>query len=142
MTSTEQNLALVRRAVDEVWNRADYSRLDEILVDDFIVHATGTMEDLHGPAGVKAFYTTLHEAFPDLAFTIEDQVASGDRVVTRWSARGTHRGAFEGIAPTGKQVELTGIDIDRIVDGRVVECWPQVDQLGLLVQLGALSIPT
>ncbi len=88
-----------------------------------------------------AFYTGLRAAFPDIHFTIEDQIAAADRVVTRWSARATHSGEFQGIPPTGNAVVVTGIDIDRIADGKVVECWPVVDELGLLHQLGVAPSP-
>ena len=79
----------------------------------------------------------LRAGFPDLTITVEDQVAEGDMVVTRWIARGTHRGAFQGVPATGRDVVMAGTDIDRIVGGKVAECWAQVDELGLMRQLGA-----
>jgi steroid delta-isomerase-like uncharacterized protein len=138
---SEQNTALVRRAVEEVWNRSNYAILGELAASDIVIHATRPGEDLHGPAGITQFYTELRAAFPDIHFTIEDQIAAGDRVVTRWSARATHRGEFQGIPPTGKQVALAGIDIDRIANGKVIECWPIADELSLLQQLGAVPAP-
>jgi predicted ester cyclase len=89
----------------------------------------------------EQFYATLRAAFPDIHFMIEDQIAEGDRVVTRWSARATHTGEYQGISPTGKQLSVTGIDIDRIANGKVVECWPHMDELGLLQQLGVVPTP-
>jgi predicted ester cyclase len=83
----------------------------------------------------------LREAFPDLHFTVEDQIAAGDRVVTRWAGTGTHEGEFQGIPPTGRKVRISGIDIDRFASGKVVECWPEVNELGLLQQLGVLPAP-
>jgi steroid delta-isomerase-like uncharacterized protein len=138
---SEQNKALVRRAVEQIWNQGNYAILDEFVTGDFVVRGSAPAEDIHGPDGVTQFYSALRAAFPDLHFTIEDQVAEGDRVVTRWTASATHTGVFQGIPPTGKQVSLTGIDIDRIVNGKVVECWPKVDELGLLRQLGVFSAP-
>ena len=138
---SEQNKQLVRRAVEEIWNRGNYAVIDEFVASDFIVHASALADEIHGPEGATHFYTTLREAFPDIHFTIEDQVAEGDRVVTRWAARATHNGNFQGIPATGKQATLTGIDIDRIVNGKVVECWPNVDELGLLQQLGVIPAP-
>jgi steroid delta-isomerase-like uncharacterized protein len=87
------------------------------------------------------YVAALRDAFPDVHITIEDQVAEGDRVVTRWTARGTHTGAFQGIPPTGKRGSMTGIDINRFADGKVVECWTNADDLGLLQQLGVIPTP-
>jgi len=93
-------------------------------LNPLVVHSSPPGDEIHGPEGVKQFYATLHTVFPDIHFLIEDQFAEGDRVVTRWSARATHTGQYRGIPPTGKQFRVTGIDIDRIVGGKVVECWP------------------
>lgn len=136
---SEQNKALVRHAVEEVWNGQNFANLSEMVASDIVIHATLPEGEIHGPEGIKHFYGALHNAFPDLHFTIEDQIAEGDRVVTRWSARGTHTGEFQGIPPTGTQFRLTGIDIDRIANGKVVECWPNADELGLLQQLGVVA---
>jgi steroid delta-isomerase-like uncharacterized protein len=138
MSPTQHNAHLVRRAIDEVWNRGDYSGLDEFVARDLVIHAASPGQEIHGHEGVKQFYSMLHEAFPDIHFAVEDQIAADDRVVTRWSARATHQGAFNGIPPTGKQINLTGIDIDRLAGGKVVECWPQMDELGLLRQLDVI----
>jgi steroid delta-isomerase-like uncharacterized protein len=104
------------------------------------VHSSAPGEEIHGPEGVKHFYTQLRNAFPDIHFRIKDQIAEGDKVVTHWTASGTHKGQFKGIQPTGKKFTVTAIDIDRIVDGKVKECWTNMDELGLLQQLGV--IPT
>ncbi len=138
---SQQNAMLVRRAIEEIWNRGNYAALNDIVAADIVVHAATPGEEIHGPEGIKRFYGMLRTAFPDLRFTVEDQIAEGDRVVTRWTATGTHDGEFQGIPPTGKQVRLTGIDIDRLADGKVVECWPEVNEVGLLRQLGALPAP-
>jgi steroid delta-isomerase-like uncharacterized protein len=135
---SQQNTMLVRRAIDEVWNRGNYDTLDDFVAADIVIHAATPGAEIHGPEGIRQFYGMLRTAFPDLHFTIEDQVAAGDRVVTRWRATGTHDGEFQGIPATGKTVRITGIDIDRLAGGKVVECWPQVDELGLMQQLGAL----
>ena len=135
----EKNKDLVRRAVDEVWNRGEYGNLAEFVAREFVVHATAPGEDILGYDGIKRFYSALRESFPDIHFTIKDQIAEGDKVVTHWTARGTHQGEFNGIAPTGRKVTLTAIDIDRIVNGKAVECWSYMDELGLLRQLGRLD---
>jgi steroid delta-isomerase-like uncharacterized protein len=136
---SEHNKMLVRRAIEEVYNQGNLKVVDELVSSDFIVHSPS--EEIHGPAGIKQYVSALREAFPDLHMTIDDQIADGDRVVTRWTARGTHTGTFQGIPPTGKQGSMTGIDIDRFVDGKTVECWTNADELGLLQQLGVIPGP-
>ena len=81
----------------------------------------------------------MRAGFPDLHFTVEDQIAEGDMVVTRWTARGTHTGEFQSIPATGKAIRVAGTDIDRVIDGKSVECWAHVDELGLMQQLGAVA---
>ena len=134
----EQNQGVMRRAVNEVWNGENFSAVNELVSSDVILHLPKPGEDIHGPEGVSQFYATLHTAFPDIHFTIEDQIAAGDKVVTRWTCRGTHKGEFQGMSPTGNQITMAGIDIDRIANGKVVECWPVMDELGMLQQLGAI----
>lgn len=138
---SEQNKALMRRAVEEVWNRKDFSILKELVAADFIIHASAPEAEIHGVEGAKQFVTLLHSAIPDIHFTIVDQVAEGDRVVTRWVAQGTHKGELMGIAPTGKQVILTATDIDRITNGKVVECWTTLDGATLMQQMGLVPAP-
>lgn len=133
---SEQNKMLVRRAVNEVYNQGNLAVVDELVASDFVIHAAS--EDIRGPEATKQYVAALREAFPDIHFTIDDQFADGDRVATRWTARATHTGTFQGIPPTGKQVRMTAIDIDRIVNGKVVECWTNMDELGLLQQLGVI----
>ena len=94
-----------------------------------------------GPDDVKRFMGEFQEAFPDFHTEIEDQIAEEDKVVTRWTMRGTHRGEFRGIAPTGNALEITGIGIFRFSEGKVVESWDNFDQLGMMRQLGAIPTP-
>jgi len=139
--STEQNKAVVRRLVEEVWNKKNLAMADELFAVDFVNHAAppGTPP---GPGATKQFITIIHAAFPDLRFVTEDLIAEGDRVVVRATVRGTHNGVFPTpigiIAPTGKQVTMTGIIIFRIAGGKVAEEWVNRDMLGLLQQLGAI----
>lgn len=136
---SERNKVIARRAFDEVYNQGNLELVDELVSSDFVAHVAS--EDIHGPAGMKQFVTSLREAFPDLHIAIDDQVAEGDRVVTRWTARGTHAGPFQGVPPTGRQGIMTGIDIDRVIDGKAVECWTTADYLGLMQQLGVVPAP-
>jgi steroid delta-isomerase-like uncharacterized protein len=141
ITSTkEQNKDLVRRAIEQIWNGGNYDTIEEFVARDFVAYASTPADEVHGPENAKQYFMQLHKAFPDIRFTIVDQVAEGDKVATHWTASGTHKGEFRGLAPTGKRFTVTAIDIDRIVNGRVSECWSNMDELSLLRQLGA--IPT
>jgi steroid delta-isomerase-like uncharacterized protein len=91
-----------------------------------------------GPAGLKPIIAGFRAAFPDLQVTVEDQIAEGDKVVTRYTMRGTHQGAFMGLPPTGKHVTVSGIQIERVVQGQIVEHWRKSDDLGMMQQLGAV----
>lgn len=138
---SEQNKMLVRRAIEEVWNQGNFDLVDELIASDLVIHLPAPGQEVRGPEGVKQFYGMLRAAFPDIHFTINDQIAEGDRVVTRWTAQGTHTGEYRGIPPTGRQFKVTGIDIDRVAGSKVVECWPIEDDLGLLQQLGLVPTP-
>ena len=131
---SEQNKARIRRVIEEAYSRGDLSVVDEVAASNLVIHASS--QDIRGREGAKQFVTMFRTAFPDLKFTIEDQIAEGDMVVTRWTARGTHAGEFQGIPATGRAVRVAGTDIDRIVDGKTVDCWVHMDQFGLMQQLG------
>jgi steroid delta-isomerase-like uncharacterized protein len=140
MENTIKNKELVRRAVEEIWNGARYEKMEEFVSHDFVVHTSSPDMSIRGVKGAQQFFTELRNAFPDIVFTITDQVAEGDKVVTYWAAEGTHRGSFKGIPPTGRRFRMTAIDIDRIENGRVAECWSNMDELGLLQQLGVIPV--
>lgn len=132
---TKENKALLRRLFEEVWNQGNLAAVDELLAADYVLHDPAQL--IRGPEGFKAYVS----AFPDLHATIEDQIAEEDKVAMRFTVRATHKGAFQGLPPTGKQVILTGIDIQRIADGKVAENWVNLDALGLLQQLGVVLPP-
>ena len=138
--STEDNKALVRRFFEDGWNKQNLALVDELLSADYVDH---NLPPGFPPTrdGFKQSASMYWSGFPDGRLTIEDQVAEGDVVVTRWSGRATHTGEFMGIAPTGKQVAVDGITINRVADGKFVETWLQFDRLGLLQQLGAVPAP-
>jgi predicted ester cyclase len=137
INSAAANKALVRGYMEEILNRGDLSAADRYFPREGYV-LNGTRLDT---AHLRMMREGLLAAFPDFHLTIEDQIAEGDKVVTRVTFRGTHLGEYRGIAPTGRQVVYGGIAVDRIADGRVVEGWHQADQLGLLRQLGATVAP-
>jgi steroid delta-isomerase-like uncharacterized protein len=132
------NKALAKRLIDEAFNAGRLEVVDEVFSNDFVGHDPALPQDMRGPAAAKELIAGYRAAFPDIRLTIEDQIAEGDRVVTRWRGTGTHRGELFGIAPTGKQATVDGITIDRIVNGRIAESWDNWDTLGLMQQLGAV----
>jgi steroid delta-isomerase-like uncharacterized protein len=134
---SEQNKAQIRRVIEEVYNRGDLGLVDELAASDLVIHASS--QEIHGREGAKQYVAALRAGFPDLHFTVQDQIAEGDKVVTRWTARGTHRGEFQNVPATGREIRLVGADIDRVIGGKVVECWAHVDELGLMRQLGAIE---
>jgi predicted ester cyclase len=135
--TTESNKALARRLYEEVISRGDLTAVDDLVSAHFVEH--NVLPVPPGRESFKSFVTMLHTAFTGLAFTIEDLITEGDKVVVRGNVRGTHTGTFRGIAPTGKPVHWTAIHILRMHDGQFTERWVEVDMLGLLQQLGAIS---
>ena len=134
--SLDENKALARRWVEEIWHKGNLSVLDDFLATNFVFN--------YAPPGVepnKAAYkqamNMYRDACPDMYYDIQDMVAEGDKVVVRWVGRGTQKGEIMGIAPTGKEMTLTGISIVHIVGGKIAEEWTEMDMLGALQQLGA-----
>jgi steroid delta-isomerase-like uncharacterized protein len=126
---------IARRLVEDPWR----SKLDEIieLVDDeYVAHAPGIAEPIRGKDGFRAFVDAYLTAFPDGNIVVDEQIAEGDRIATRWTARGTNTGELMGMPATGKQVVIPGITITRIVNGKSVEGWSSWDTLSLVQQLG------
>jgi steroid delta-isomerase-like uncharacterized protein len=140
--SAEENKAVVRRINEEVWNKGDLDVIDELIADEAVVTVIGAPEQIRGPRGFREFVAMYRTAFPDLRLTVDEQVGEGEIVVTRWTATGTHEGDLMGIPATGKQATTAGININRISGGKLVQGWGLFDQLGLLQQLGAVSVPT
>jgi steroid delta-isomerase-like uncharacterized protein len=136
--SIELNKAISRRADEELFNRGNLAVAGELFAGDYVYHDPTSGVEWHGPEDVKRFASLLRGAFPDLQQTIEDQVAEGDKVAYRWTARGTHRGELLGIPPTGARVTFTGISIARLADGKIQEIWENYDALGLMRQLGTV----
>jgi len=131
----EANKALVRRVIEELFTKHNVELIDEFFPD--CVYRAPAVGELRGEA-YRQFLTSVLAAFPDGRWTVEDQLAEGDKVVTRWSFTGIHRGNLMGIAPTGKQVTTSGVMIDRIVGGKIAEEWEEYDALGMMQQLGAV----
>jgi len=130
-----ENKAVVRRWF-EAFNRGDLNAGAQLLDEGHVLHAPGA--DARGPEGWKQFAAMYRMAFPDCELLIEDLLADGDRVVTRFTARGTHRGVLAGIQPTGRQVTVPCIMISQVSNGKVVESWETFDQLGMFQALGTI----
>lgn len=138
--STHENTSVVRRFNDEVISQGKLDAVDDLMAPAFVDRSPfpGLSADREG---VKMLFGGLRRAFPDLTATVHDQVAEGDKVATRKTLAGTHRGDLWGIPATGRQVAFGVIDILRVVDGKMVEHWTVVDQLGLMQQLGVIPAP-
>lgn len=139
--STEQNKALFRRFMDEVFNRGNIGLVDELVVADFAEHEELPPGMPPGREGLKALVAAFRKAFPDFNVTLDDVLAEGDKVVVRSTWSGTQQGEFMGIAPTGKRVSFEVIDIVRIAGGKVQEHWGQMDNMLLMQQLGLAPVP-
>jgi steroid delta-isomerase-like uncharacterized protein len=141
--STETNKATLRRAIEEGWNQGNVALFDELFAPNFI-HHDPDRPDFRTLEDYKRYVTETRSAFPDFHLTIEDLIAEGEQVVTRWMWRGTHTGGSVWPMPipaTGKQVTVTGITILRFAGGKFVEDWHLVDHLGLFQQLGVIPAP-
>jgi steroid delta-isomerase-like uncharacterized protein len=139
-TRSEQNKAVYRRFIQEVFNAGRLDLLDELLSPSYVYRDAppGTPP---GADGIKQVVTMFRAAFPDLAISIDEQVAEGDLVCSRTTLRGTQQGAIFGIPATGKAVTVPGLTMVRIVDGRLVESWVKNDVMSLMSQLGADAPP-
>jgi predicted ester cyclase len=138
-----ENKENARRLMEEAFGQGNTGVIDEVLHSDFVCWDPNSESgEIRGAETIKGEIEYFRQAVPDLTYTVEDQVAEGDRVVTRYTARGTHQGEFFGVAGTGNRVEFTGIQIDRFDEsGKMVEEWPEYDLLGAMRQIGAIPDP-
>ena len=134
MSIEEENKALLYRFFEEL-NKGNFTVWDELCTPGYIYH--GTAGDMTREQS-KDHAASLLAAFPDLNGAIDDVIAEGDRVVARYTVRGTHQGVYGGLPPTGKQITLKGIEIDKLADGKFIETWTVTDTFGLLQQLGVI----
>ena len=140
----EDNKALVRRWFEEVLNHEDFQVFDNICAvchPQMLLTGGGGLGDIPGMEGAKQQIRVLRKAFPDIVFKVEEQIAEGYRVVTRISARATHAGEFQGVPPTGKQVNISGVSIWTVGEGQLIQEQVIVDRLAMLEQLGLLAAP-
>ncbi len=131
---------IVRRLIEEPWT-GNWGVIDEFVAPEYIGYDPAEPEPIRGPAGFKANIEKYLAGFPGGGITVDDQIAEGDKVATRWTGRGTHMGEIAGISPTGREVTISGLTLSRLENGMVVEEWTTWDTLGMLVQLGAVPTP-
>ena len=129
----------IRQLFDRVLNKGDLDFLDQIISDDYVDHnpLPGVPP---GREGVRIKIKALRQAFPDIQFILEEVISEGAIAAARYRWQGTQKGEFAGIPPTGKIVEVGGMDFYRVEKGRIVEHWHTIDELGLLRQLGVLDV--
>ena len=139
--SAEQNKALARQLVEEVLNRGNMSRADEIIAPNFVEHEELPPEIPPGREAPKLMFTMLRRAFPDFKATSKQLIAEGDKVVLYMTWTGTQKGEFMGVPPTGKSIAIDVIDIIRIAEGQFVEHWGVMDQMAMMQQLGVMPAP-
>jgi steroid delta-isomerase-like uncharacterized protein len=138
--STEENKAVVRRFFEELLSTDNLALADKILSPDFRFYFAGSPDPMDLER-YKDFLAARRAAFPDRRFAVEDMIAEGDKVSARFTMRGTHNGELRGIAPSGREVTMSGIDIIRLKEGKMVEDRVEVDQLGMMQQLGVIPSP-
>ncbi len=129
-----ENIKIIKEAMEECWNNENFSYLDNVMSPELILH--GPSFEFTSLKQFKALQATFSDAFDETRITITDQFAKDEVVTTRFIWEGKHTGEFLHIPPTGKQVKLSGIEIDRFDHGKVVESWQEFDQLGMMKQLG------
>jgi steroid delta-isomerase-like uncharacterized protein len=141
--STSENKDIVRRQwYQELWDNRNISAADALFTSDYVLHLPGSAAAAMSPDGAKQVVAMFRTAFPDLKHTVDEMIAEGDTVVARWTARGTHRGEFQGIVPAGRQIVVSGTTVHHMADGRIAETWLTMDNLDLLQQLGAVPQPS
>ena len=137
---SEENKDVVRRWI-EAYNERDLEAEAAVLAPDYVAHVSAAPGPLEGLEAWRQFTVPFTEAFPDLRLTIQDIAAEGDTVAARVAFRGTHRGEFQGIPPTDKEVAFSSMEFNRVMDGKVEEHWVELDLFGLMQQLGAIPEP-
>ena len=135
----ERMRAVRLRSYDEIWNQGHLEVCAELIAPDYVNYSAPLPGLPAGPDGLKQTVAAVRRAFPDVHYTIEDIVLGGDKAALRVTMRGTHRGDFLGVAPTGRKIEVQELQIEHLRDGQIVAHWHLIDDLGLQRQLGLLS---
>ena len=138
---SEENKAIARRLYDELASQGNLSLADEVVAEDFVDHNPPGPGILPGREGLKQVFATFRSAFPDLRVRVEDQIAEGDKVVSRLTVSGTNQGEFMGMPATGKSASIGVVDILRFEGGKIAERWGEADFMGMMQQLGHAPTP-
>src|SRR5579862_3728509 len=136
--SVEQNKSILRRWIENGWNKGNLALVDELYTADLVQYDPAKIE---GREALKHYVGGFQNAMPDLHFTIDDLIAEGDKVVWRFTAQGTQTGPLMGIPPTGKQAVVTGTATFRLVESKIAEVWVNFDVFGMLQQMGVIPMP-
>lgn len=137
-TTAQENKDVVRKYIEDAWNEVALDLVDELVAAEAPHHDPTLSERPDGPAGRKQSIQVYHTACPDVHVSIEEMVAENDLVAVRWTGRGTHDGELMGIEPTGTEIKITGMSINRVEEGQIAETWEVYDALGMLQQIGAV----
>jgi len=143
MESNEQQSKekLISRIADDAWNCGELAAIDDVMSPDGRYHGPHMPNGLGDRETWKRAISMYRSAFPDTCVTYEELIASGDTIIGRWTATGTHTGELPGVPPTGKPISISGITIYRFRGDKVVEAWEQLDMLGMWLQLGVVTLP-
>ena len=136
--ATEENQAIVHRFVEEVMNEGNLDTAEDLISPDHVNHDPTAPEVPPGPEGIKQLIGMYRSAFPDIRFETGEMISDGATVAHRWTFTGTHEGEMMGVEPTGKRVEVSGVEMNHVESGRITASWTVSDAMGLMRQLGAL----
>jgi steroid delta-isomerase-like uncharacterized protein len=139
--SAEENKAIMRQYFEGAWEQGNLELLDELLAPDYVNHNPATPEMPTGPEGVKGVVSMFRSGMPDLKVVIEDMIAEGEKVATRYTLEGTHEGELFGVPPTGQRLSIKSMTVERVVDGKVRDHWRVTDNLEMMQQLGVVPEP-
>ena len=135
---SEANKHVVKRLFDELWNQGNLSAADELFAPNYTHHDPATPDFGRGPESERKRASLYRGAYPDVRLLMDHIISEGDTVMARWSCHGTHKGELNGIAPTGRRIDITGISVCRLTGGKIAEAWVQWDALGMMQQLGVI----
>jgi steroid delta-isomerase-like uncharacterized protein len=135
MADADRMKAIARMEFEQIYSQGRLDLIDQVVGDGYVCHDPALPEPVLGAEGLRAAVIGFRTALPDLSFTVDQQIAENDRVVTAWTATGTHEGELFGVAPTGRRVRMVGVDIERFEDGKIVEVWANWDAFGLHQQI-------
>ena len=139
--SAEKGNKTIMRQFWDVWEHGNIDLLDDLLAPEYVNHTLATPDLPSGPEGVKEVVSMFRSGVPDLKVVIEDMIAEGDRVATRYALEGTHGGYLFGVAPTGRALSIKSMTVERVSEGKIIEHWRVTDELDMMRQLGAIWTP-